>query len=69
MIPDIDLAGPAADTVDWLLLHLGGVFDGIGAALETVVGAITSALSFPAIEPSDVEALTACVDHVVEALS
>jgi phosphoserine aminotransferase len=24
---------------------------------------------FPAIEPSDVEALTACVDHVVEALS
>ena len=47
MIPDIDLAGPAADTVDWLLLHLGGVFDGIGAALETVVGAITSALSLP----------------------
>ena len=24
---------------------------------------------FPAIEPSDVEALTACVDHVVEVLS
>ncbi|NUT12121.1 MAG: phosphoserine transaminase, partial [Nonomuraea sp.] len=23
---------------------------------------------FPAIEPSDVEALTACVDHVVERL-
>jgi phosphoserine aminotransferase len=23
---------------------------------------------FPAVEPSDVEALTACVDHVVERL-
>jgi phosphoserine aminotransferase len=24
---------------------------------------------FPAVEPSDVEALTACIDHVVDALS
>lgn len=47
MIPDIDLAGPAADAVDWLLLHLGGVFDGIGKVLETIVGAITSALTLP----------------------
>ena len=24
---------------------------------------------FPAVEPTDVEALTACIDHVVDALS
>ncbi len=47
MIPEIDLADPAAAAVDWMLLHLGGFFDGIGVVLESVVGAITSALALP----------------------
>lgn len=47
MIPDIDLASPASDAVDWLLDHLGGFLDNVGDALEAVVDAITIILLLP----------------------
>ena len=37
--------------------------------IATAVCALLLFVVFPAIEPSDVEALAACIDHVVEALS
>jgi glycine betaine/proline transport system permease protein len=47
MIPDIDLGTPAADAIDWLLLHFGGFFDGIGSVFESVINAITDVLTAP----------------------
>ena len=47
MIPDIDLATPAEDFIDWLLVHGGGAFDAIGAGLTWLIDVILAVLLLP----------------------
>ncbi|HTE64029.1 MAG TPA: ABC transporter permease subunit [Solirubrobacteraceae bacterium] len=46
-MPEIDLATPANDAVEWLLDHFGWLFDAIGSVAADVVGWIESALTWP----------------------
>ncbi len=48
ILPDLDLGTPAADAIDWLLEHFGGLFDTIGGALEWFIDGIITILSAPA---------------------
>jgi ABC-type proline/glycine betaine transport system permease subunit len=45
-MPDVDLATPANDAVEWLLDHFGWLFDAIGSVATDVVGWIESALTW-----------------------
>ncbi|MDO8212051.1 proline/glycine betaine ABC transporter permease [Conexibacter sp. CPCC 206217] len=46
-MPDIDLAGPANDVVEWLLDNFGWLFDAIASVSTDVVGWIEDALTGP----------------------
>lgn len=46
-MPEIDLAGPANDAVDWLLDNFDWLFDGVGSVATDVVSWIESALTWP----------------------
>ncbi|MBK5306064.1 MAG: phosphoserine transaminase [Frankiaceae bacterium] len=66
VVATIDFEGVDADEVD-KTLRANGVVD-VHAYRKLGRNQLRIAM-FPAVEPADVEALTACIDHVVDALS
>ena len=66
VVATIDFEGVDADEVD-KVLRANGVVD-VHAYRKLGRNQLRIAM-FPAVDPADVEALTACIDHVVEQLS
>ncbi|MFT4189263.1 MAG: ABC transporter permease subunit [Aeromicrobium sp.] len=47
VLPDLDLGTPAADAIDWLLVHFGDAFDAVGEAFEVFIDGLTDLLLLP----------------------